>query len=57
MAIGGSARRGPYRSISPARTGDRTETVSPNRDMTAPATAYEPVAAVTARIRERKTVP
>lgn len=55
--MGGSARRGPYRSISAARTGERKTLVAPNSAMTAPATEYEPVASLTASIRERETIP
>lgn len=57
MAIGGSARRGPYRSISAARAGERKTLVAPNRAMTAPAREYEPVASLTASIREREIIP
>lgn len=56
-AIGGSARRGPYRSTSAARTGDRKTLVAPNRAMTVPATAYDPVARVTASSTATGTMP
>ncbi|MFY9928223.1 MAG: hypothetical protein WAK82_09495 [Streptosporangiaceae bacterium] len=57
IVIGGRALRGPCRSISLARQGDSRELVSPNRAITTPAAAYEPVARVTARTRDRKTTP
>jgi hypothetical protein len=36
-AIGGSASRGPCRSISQARSGDTSTTVAPNSAITSPA--------------------
>ena len=56
-AIGSSARRGPYRSISAALTGDRKTLVAPNRAMTVPATAYDPVVRVTASSTATGTMP
>ncbi len=56
-AMGTSARRGPYRSMSAARAGDRKTLVAENRAMTVPATAYEPQARVTASIRASGTTP
>ena len=38
-AIGSTARIGPWRSMSEARSGDRTATVRPNRPITSPTRA------------------
>ncbi len=57
QAIGRSARRGPYRSTRAALTGDRKTLAAPKSAMTVPATAYEPVARLTASIRDRETIP
>lgn len=51
------ARRGPWRSIRAALTGDRSTLVAPNSAMTVPAAAYEPVASVTLSITASETMP
>ncbi|MEH0626065.1 hypothetical protein [Streptomyces stelliscabiei] len=55
--MGSSARRGPKRSTSAARTGDSRTLVAPNRAITVPATAYDPVVRVTASSTAMDTVP
>src|SRR3954468_14364175 len=56
-AIGIRARRGPCRSTRAARSGIRKTAAAPNRAITVPETAYEPVARETDSSTDSVTVP